>query len=108
VSNALNMPSITAEEAPGSSPLWRLAELLGSFAGQLTESSIKEVDHRVCRRGDGEMNVKALTSALLAGLMRPMLGDVNMVSAPVMAKERSIKVDEVRQTKRGCMTTTSG
>jgi D-3-phosphoglycerate dehydrogenase len=100
VSNALNMPSITAEEAPRLKPFVALAELLGSFAGQLTESSIKAVTIEYAGQV-GEMNVKALTSALLAGLMRPMLGDVNMVSAPVMAKERSIKVDEVRQTKRG-------
>ncbi len=100
VSNALNMPSITAEEAPRLKPFVALAELLGSFAGQLTESSIKAVTIEYAGEV-GEMNVKALTSALLAGLMRPMLGDVNMVSAPVMAKERSIKVDEVRQTKRG-------
>ncbi len=100
VSNALNMPSISAEEAPRLKPFVALAELLGSFAGQLTESNIKAVTIEYA--GDvGEMNVKAMTSALLAGLMRPILGEVNMVSAPVMARERSIKVDEVRQTKRG-------
>jgi D-3-phosphoglycerate dehydrogenase len=47
------------------------------------------------------MNVRALTSALLAGLLRPILGEVNMVSAPVIARERGMKVDEVRQTRRG-------
>jgi D-3-phosphoglycerate dehydrogenase / 2-oxoglutarate reductase len=100
VSNALNMPSITAEEAPRLKPFVALAEQLGSFAGQLTESSLKAVSIEYAGEV-GDMNVRALTSALLAGLMRPMLGDVNMVSAPVIAKERSIKVDEVRQTKRG-------
>jgi len=100
VSNALNMPSITAEEAPRLKPFVALAEQLGSFAGQATETSIKAVTIEYA--GDvAEMNIQALTSALLAGLFRPILGDVNMVSAPVMAKERSIKVDEVRQTKRG-------
>ncbi|MGB7205984.1 MAG: phosphoglycerate dehydrogenase [Anderseniella sp.] len=100
VSNALNMPSISAEEAPRLKPFVALAEQLGSFAGQLTDTTIQGVTIEYA--GDvAEMNVKALTSALLAGLMRPILGDVNMVSAPVMAKERSIKVDEVRQTKRG-------
>jgi D-3-phosphoglycerate dehydrogenase len=47
------------------------------------------------------MNTRALTSALLAGLLRPILGDVNMVSAPVVARERGLKVDEIRQTPRG-------
>jgi len=100
VSNALNMPSITAEEAPKLKPFIRLVEQLGAFAGQLTNSSLEEVTIEYCGEV-ANMNISALTSALLAGLMKPLLGEVNMVSAPVMAKERGIKVDEVRQTKRG-------
>ena len=53
----------------------------------------------------GDMNTRALTSAALAGVLKPMLGDINMVSAPVVAKERGIKVDEVRQTQRGAYET---
>ncbi len=100
VSNALNMPSITAEEAPKLKPFIRLVEQLGAFAGQLTNSALTEVTIEYCGEV-ANMNISALTSALLAGLMKPLLGEVNMVSAPVMAKERGIKVDEVRQTKRG-------
>ena len=100
VSNALNMPSITAEEAPKLKPFIKLVEQLGAFAGQLTNSALKEVTIEYCGEV-ANMNISALTSALLAGLMKPLLGEVNMVSAPVMAKERGIKVDEVRQTKRG-------
>ncbi|WP_137388149.1 phosphoglycerate dehydrogenase [Rhodoligotrophos defluvii] len=100
VSNAVNMPSITAEEAPRLKPFVRLAEQLGSFAGQLTETSLKSI--RIEYAGDvAEMNVRALTSALLAGLFRPMLSDVNMVNAPLIARERGIAVDEVLQTQRG-------
>ena len=100
VSNALNMPSITAEEAPILKPFIKLVEQLGSFAGQLTKSAIKGITIEYCG-GVADMNISALTSAMLAGIMRPLLGEVNMVSAPIMAKERGIKVDEVRQTKRG-------
>lgn len=100
VSNALNMPSITAEEAPKLKPFIKLVEQLGAFAGQLTNSALQEVTIEYCGEVSN-MNISALTSALLAGLMRPLLGEVNMVSAPVMAKERGINVDEVRQTKRG-------
>ena len=100
VTNALNMPSISAEEAPRLKPFVELAEQLGSFSGQLTESAIEGV--AIEYAGEvGDMNTRALTSALLAGLFRPILGEVNMVSAPIVAKERGIKVDEVRQTKRG-------
>jgi D-3-phosphoglycerate dehydrogenase len=104
VSNALNMPSITADEAPRLKPFIALAEKLGSFAGQLTEEPIKGIVIEYA--GDvSEMNTRALTSAALAGLLKPMLGMVNMVSAPVVAKERGIKVDEVRQTQRGAYET---
>jgi D-3-phosphoglycerate dehydrogenase len=100
VTNALNMPSITADEAPRLKPYIAVAEKLGSFAGQLTETPIKAVAIEYAG-GAGEMNTRALTSALLAGLLKPMLGTVNMVSAPVVARERGISVDETRQTSRG-------
>jgi len=96
ISNALNFPSITAEEAPKLKPFIELAEKLGSFAGQLTESSIHKV--QITYEGQvAEMKIKALTSAVLAGLLRPMLGEVNVVSAPAVAKERGMVVDEIQR-----------
>jgi len=93
ISNAVNFPSITAEEAPRLRPFIALAEKLGSFAGQLTETGITKVqiayDGHVAR-----MNTRALTSAAIAGLLRPILQDVNVVSAPIFAKERGIAVEE--------------
>ena len=104
VSNALNMPSISAEEAPRLTPFVRLADLIGSFAGQLTDSMIKGI--AIEYAGDvAEMNTRALTSALVAGLLRPVLAEVNMVNGPVLARERGIAVDEVRQSKRGAYET---
>ena len=94
ITNAINFPSISAEEAPKLKPFVALAEKLGSFAGQLTETGISKV--QLAYEGAvAQMNTKALTSAALAGLLRPMLGDVNVVSAPVVAKERGIVIEEV-------------
>ncbi len=104
VSNALNMPSITAEEAPRLKPFVALAEKLGSFAGQLTEESITGIVIEYAGEV-GNLNTRALTSAALAGVLHAQLGTVNMVSAPVVAKERGIKVDEVKQSKRGAYET---
>ena len=104
VSNALNMPSISAEEAPRLTPFVALAEQLGSFAGQLTESTILGVTIEYA--GDvAEMNTKALTAALLAGLLRPILSEVNMVNAPLVARERGISVTESRQSQHGAYET---
>jgi D-3-phosphoglycerate dehydrogenase len=100
VSNAINMPSITAEEAPRLKPFVKLAEVLGAFVGQVTDEPIQEVE--VLFDGStAAMNTRALVSAALAGLIRPQVADVNMVSAPVMVKERGIILSEVRRDKSG-------
>ncbi len=100
VSNAINMPSITAEEAPKLTPFVKLAECLGAFAGQATEEAIKSVEITYDGATAG-MNTRALTSAALAGLLRSQVSSVNMVSAPVMVKERGIKLTESRRDKTG-------
>lgn len=100
VANAINMPSITAEEAPRLKPFVRLADVLGAFVGQVTESAIKEVE--ILYDGStAQLNTNALTSAALAGLIRPQVADVNMVSAPIMVKERGIILSEAKRDKSG-------
>ncbi len=100
VTNALNMPSISAEEAPRLKPFVTLADQLGSFAGQLTETGIRGI--RVEYAGDvAEMNTRALGSAAIAGVLRPLLQDINMVSAPAIARDRGIQVEEVRREQSG-------
>src|SRR5947208_1554716 len=96
ISNAVNFPSISAEEAPRLRPFIELAEKLGSFAGQLTESGIKKVQ-LTYEGAVAALNTKALTSPALAGVLRPFLQDVNMVSAPVVTRERGIMVEEVKR-----------
>ncbi|MEM1287066.1 MAG: phosphoglycerate dehydrogenase [Pseudomonadota bacterium] len=104
VTNALNSPSISAEEAPRLKPYVSLAEYLGSFAGQLTESGIQGVTIEYA--GDvAELNTKALSSAALAGLLRPLLSTVNVVSAPTMAKERGIALEETKRGQEGAYET---
>ncbi|NMG37988.1 phosphoglycerate dehydrogenase [Chelativorans sp. ZYF759] len=100
VSNAINMPSITAEEAPRLKPFIKLAEVLGTFVGQVTEEAMQEVEI-LFDGATAAMNTRALVSATLAGLIRPQVADVNMVSAPIMAKERGIILSEVKRDKSG-------
>lgn len=96
ISNAVNFPSISAEEAPRLKPFVALAEKLGSFLGQLTEAPIKGI--RIEYEGNvASMNTRALTSAAITGVLRPMLQDVNMVSAPMVARERGITVEELKR-----------
>ena len=96
VSNALNSPSITADEAPKLRPYIALAERLGAFAGQMVDQGLASV--AIVYEGDlAQVNVKPLTSAALAGILRPMLSEVNVVSAPAIAKARGVTVTEARQ-----------
>jgi D-3-phosphoglycerate dehydrogenase len=100
VSNALNMPSVTAEEAKVMGPWIDLARHLGGFIGQMTDEPIKAINILY----DGvvsEMNLAALTSAVVAGIMKSVNPEVNMVSAPVIAKERGVKISTTHQDKSG-------
>ena len=100
ITNAVNMPSLSAEEAKKLKPYMTLAEELGSFAGQLTRTGLKDVV--VEYEGlVADLNTKPLTQAALMGLLAPMLDSVNMVNAPVLARERNIDVSEVKH-QRDC------
>lgn len=100
ITNALNMPSLTAEEAKRLGPYMQLAEQLGSFAGQLTRTGLK--DARIEYEGHvAHLNTRPLTQVALCGMLRPMLDNVNMVNAPIVARERDIDVAEVKH-ERDC------
>ncbi|MBX6320784.1 MAG: phosphoglycerate dehydrogenase [Rhodospirillaceae bacterium] len=96
ISNAVNVPAVSAEDAPRLRPYMRLAEQLGSFAGQLTRSGLRAVTIEYSGQV-GRLNTRPLTALALAGLLRPMLDSVNMVNAPLAARERDIKVTEIKK-----------
>jgi len=99
VTNALNIPSVSEEDAAVLLPYITLGSQLGQFVGQLTESSISSVE--ISYEGAAaELNVKPITSVLLTGLLKSMTASVNLVNAPVLAKERGIDVREV--TRQNC------
>ena len=100
VQNALNMPSVTAEEAAVMGPWLKLAEHLGAFVGQMTDEPIKAIN-LLYDGGVAEMNLAALNCAAIAGIMKATNPEVNMVSAPIVAKERGIQIATTRQEKSG-------
>ncbi len=100
VENALNMPSVTAEEAKVMGPWIKLAGHLGSFIGQMTDEPIKAINILY----DGvaaNMNLAALNCSVVAGIMKKFNPEVNMVSAPVVARERGIQISTTNQDKSG-------
>ena len=100
IANALNMPSISGAEAQKVRPWIALAEKLGSFVGQLTGTSLSAMEI-IYEGTPSALNTRAMTQAALAGLLAPMLDGVNMVNAPIVAKERGIKVSETRRDAQG-------
>ena len=100
VTNAVNFPSISAEEAPKLKPFVSLGEKLGAFLGQLTEAPVKSI--RIQYEGAvGNLNVRPITAAAITGVLRPFLPEINMVNAPMTAKEKGIQVDEVKRSVDG-------
>jgi D-3-phosphoglycerate dehydrogenase len=100
VTNALNVPSLSAEEAPKLKPYMALAEQLGSLVGQLTTGAIPRISIHA-EGAAAELNIKPIVAAVLCGFLRVQSDTVNMVNAPFLAKERGIEVREVRTEKEG-------
>ncbi|WP_372732456.1 phosphoglycerate dehydrogenase [Novosphingobium sp.] len=100
VTNALNMPSLSAEEAPKLKPYMALAEKLGSLVGQLAHDNLTKISIEV-EGAAAQLNQKPITAAVLAGLMKQYSQTVNMVNAPFLAKERGLDVREVRHDREG-------
>ena len=100
ITNAVNVPSLSAEEAPRLKPYMSLAEKLGRLIGQIAGTEIRSIDVEV-EGAAAELNIKPITGAVLAGVMRSWSDTVNMVNAPFLAKERGIDVREIRNSQEG-------
>ncbi len=92
--NAVNVSSVTGELLIKLSPFLSLADRMGCLQAQLCRGPIKEV--LIEYTGDfQDIDLSPVSTAVLKGLLAPMLNDnVNFVNAPVIAKERDIKVKE--------------
>ncbi len=92
--NTVNMPAVSPDILLFLRPYLRLGEKLGSFLGQISNYAIEEI--LVEYHGEVvEYGTKPITTSILKGLLTPFVGDtVNFVNAPVMAKERGIRVTE--------------
>lgn len=95
VQNAVNMPNVSAEDAPRLKPYMKLADQLGGFAGQITEGGIEKIEIEYLGHA-AELNVRPLTQTILYALLRFSLDSVNPVNAPQLAKARGITVSETR------------
>ncbi|MGH6990888.1 MAG: phosphoglycerate dehydrogenase [Stellaceae bacterium] len=93
VTNAVNLPSLSAEEAVRLGPYMALAKQLGGLAGQLVEAPLSAIEIEYEGHA-AELNVKPLSAIALAGVLAPRLATVNVVNAPLVCRERDIRVGE--------------
>ncbi|MFN3505255.1 MAG: phosphoglycerate dehydrogenase [Caldimicrobium sp.] len=96
IRNAVNVPSISGELLKTLQPVLNLAEKLGILTGQICEGAIDEVI--ITYKGElAKLDTKPVTLSLVKGLLTPFLKeDVNYVNALIRAKERNIKILEVK------------
>ena len=102
IANALNAPSVDSKEALLLNPWIRLAKILGSFVGQILDSPILDIEIEYVGKV-GELNFKPISSVLIAETLKPLVGSgvVNMVSAPLIARNKGIKISEIRRDTQG-------
>jgi D-3-phosphoglycerate dehydrogenase len=100
VTNAINMPSLSAEEAPRLRPYMALAENIGKLVGQIIGEDVRSIAVEV-EGAAAALNQKPITGAVLSGLMGTYSQTVNMVNAPFLAKERGLDVKEIRHDREG-------
>ncbi|MGZ0247864.1 MAG: NAD(P)-dependent oxidoreductase, partial [Alphaproteobacteria bacterium] len=100
VTNALNMPSVSAEDAPRLKPYMTLGRQIGSLVGQVADSGLSSVTIEY-EGTAAEINTRPVTSGLLEGLLSPLMSGVNMINAPILARDRDIDVSEVRHKRDG-------
>ncbi len=100
ITNALNVPSLSAEEAPKLKPYMALAEKLGRLVGQLEGEGVTAVSVET-EGAAAALNQKPIVAGVLAGLMGVWSASVNMVNAPHLAREHGIDLKEVRHDREG-------
>jgi D-3-phosphoglycerate dehydrogenase len=96
IANAVNVPSVSGDVLAQVGPYVTLGEMLGSLHMQIAKGSVQDVS--IEYSGElADMNTSPITVAFLKGLFTPILQEaVNYVNAPVIAKERGIRVVESR------------
>ncbi len=93
VTNAINMPSVSAKDAPKLKPYMKLSEQLGALLGQINQKTVNSIEIEY-QGYVSELNIKPLTSVIIAGFLSPSMETINIVSAPNKANELGITLTE--------------
>jgi len=101
-SNVVNMPKLPPEDMKRLKPYMSMAEALGRFAIQVVEGRIRDIEVVYCGSLAQEKRKDMVTNAVLKGVLNFILSeDVNLLNAPVVAKNRNIRVTEGKREDAG-------
>jgi D-3-phosphoglycerate dehydrogenase len=94
IQNAVNVPSVTGELLTKLTPYLTLGERMGALQAQMVSGPLKEIT--ISYNGDFMgLDLSPVTTAILKGILaHAVKDDVNFVNAPILAKERGIRVTE--------------
>lgn len=99
IQNAVNVPSVSAEEYAAMQPYILLAERLGAFLGQVSEGSIEEI---AIRYGGhiAEWKTELIRNGAIKGILNQVLEErANLVNAAAIADSRGLRVQESHKPK---------
>ena len=96
IAGAVNVPAVTAEALESISPYISLGEKLGSFQAQFFNQPVSEV--QINFSGEvADLDVRPITQAVLAGLLKSVSARVNQVNASLIAEERGLRLTESKE-----------
>ncbi len=98
---ALNMPMMEVSQKDALAPYIALAEKIGSFHMQLASGRISTVEV-ICSGDIADFPAPPVTAAVLTGLLTDTTEEnVNAISAPLLAEERGITVNQKKSGRTG-------
>jgi D-3-phosphoglycerate dehydrogenase len=99
IQNAVNVPSVSAEEYAEMHPYIVLAERMGAFLAQISDGSIEEISLRYSGH-IADWKTELIRNAAIKGILNQALEEkANLVNAASLADSRGLRVHEVHKAK---------
>ena len=99
IQNAVNVPSVSAEEYAEMQPYIVLAERMGAFLAQISEGSIEEISLRYSGH-IAEWKTELIRNGAIKGILNQALEEkANLVNAASLASLRGLRVHEAHKAK---------
>ena len=104
VQTSVNAMSIRMAGQREVQPYLKLADRLGSIAGQISDGQLRRISVK-CNGDVARRYAEVITVAAVKGLLTRWISEpVNLINAPLLAEEVGLQVEEQRESARGSYT----